>query len=87
MIMLGGLHADKDELVELSGDQGAFIYAYNLDSIEEKVQDWAGSLSHMVKFILDPATGFDAGISIKLGDETIVVERPVDGFCESPPVI
>ena len=87
MIMLGGLHADKDELVELSGDQGAFIYAYNLDNIEKKVRDWAGSLSHMVKFIMDPATGFDAGISIKLGDETIVVERPVDGFCESPPVI
>ena len=87
MIMLGGLNADKDALIEMSGDQGAFIYAYNLDNIEKKVRNWAGSLSHMVKFILDPATGFDAGITIKLGDETVVVERPVDGFCESPPVI
>jgi hypothetical protein len=40
----------------------------------------------MVKFTLDPATGFDAGaITIELGGEAVVVERPVDGFCESAP--
>jgi hypothetical protein len=88
MIMLGNLYADKNELIELAGDRGAFAYSYNLAYIQNVVQDWAGSLSHMVKFILDPATGFDTGaITIELGSETVVVERPVDGFCETPPVI
>lgn len=86
MIMLGSLNADKDALVDLAGDRGAFAYAYNLAGIQNVVQDWAASLSHMVKFTLDPATGFDAGtITIELGSEAVVVERPVDGFCESTP--
>jgi len=84
IIMLGSLSADKTTLMDLAGDQGAFVYAYNLSGIESTVQKWASSLNEMVKFTLDPATGFDAGtITIKLGDETVVVERPVDGFCES----
>jgi hypothetical protein len=34
----------------------------------------------MVKFTLD---GFDTGtITITLGEYTVTVERPVDGFCE-----
>jgi len=85
MIMLGSLSADKPTLMDLAGDQGAFVYAYNLSGIESKVQKWADSLSQMVKFTLDPATGFDTGtITITLGDYTVTVERPVDGFCESP---
>ncbi|MDH3527874.1 MAG: VWA domain-containing protein [Gammaproteobacteria bacterium] len=85
-IMLGSLNADKDALIELAGDRGAFAYAYNLAGIQNVAEDWAGSLSHMVKFTLDPATGFDTGaITIVLGGEAIVVERPVDGFCESAP--
>ena len=84
MIMLGNLNADKNELIELAGDQGAFAYAYNLAYIQNVAQDWASSLRHMVKFILDPATGFDNGnITIELGSETVVVERPVDGFCQT----
>jgi hypothetical protein len=84
LIMLGSLNADKDALIELAGDRGAFAYAYNLAGIQNVVQDWAASLSHMVKFTLDPATGFDTGgITIELGAEAVVVERPVDGFCES----
>jgi hypothetical protein len=85
MIMLGSLSADKTTLMNLAGDQGAFVYAYNLSGIQSTVQKWADSLSQMVKFTLDPATGFDAGsITITLGGETVAVERPVDGFCESP---
>jgi hypothetical protein len=84
MIMLGGLSADKDMLVDLAGDNGAFVYAYTLSDIEDVVGKWASSLSHMVKFTLDPATGFDTGeITIQLGTQTVIVERPVDGFCES----
>jgi len=84
MIMLGSLSADKTTLMNVAGDQGAFVYAYNLSGIQNTVQKWADSLSQMVKFTLDPATGFDAGtITITLGEETVVVERPIDGFCES----
>ena len=84
MIMLGSLSADKTTLMDLAGDQGAFVYAYNLSGIQSTVEKWADSLSQMVKFTLDPATGFNAGtITIKLGTETVAVERPVDGFCES----
>lgn len=84
MIMLGSLSADKTMLTDLAGNQGAFVYAYNLSGIQNTVEKWANSLSQMVKFTLDPATGFDTGIiTIKLGEETVVVERPVDGFCES----
>ncbi len=50
MIMLGGLNADKDLLMDLSGDRGAFAYAYNIANIQNVVQDWAASLSHVVKF-------------------------------------
>jgi hypothetical protein len=83
MIMLGSLSADKPTLMDLAGDQGAFVYAYNLSGIESTVQKWADSLSQMVKFTLDPATGFDTGtITITLGEYTVTVERPVDGFCE-----
>ena len=83
MIMLGSLSADKPTLMDLAGDQGAFVYAYNLAGIESKVQKWSNSLSQMVKIILDPATGFDTGtITITLGAYTVAVERPVDGFCE-----
>ena len=86
MIMLGSLSADKTTLMNLAGNQGAFVYAYNLSGIQSTVQKWADSLSQMVKFTLDPATGFDAGsITITLGGETVEVERPVDGFCESQP--
>jgi hypothetical protein len=84
MIMLGGLSADKDMLVELAGDQGAFVYAYSLSDVEDVVGKWASSLSHMAKYTLDSATGFDTGaITIQLGSETVIVERPVDSFCES----
>ena len=84
MIMLGGLNADKDLLMDLSGDRGAFAYAYNIANIQNVVQDWAASLSHMVKFTVDPDTGFDTGtITIELGGETVVVEHPADGLCES----
>jgi hypothetical protein len=83
MIMLGGLNADKDALVEMAGDRGAFIYAYNLATIRSEVQKWASSLSNMVKFTLDPATGFNAGnITIALGSQAVAVERPTDGYCE-----
>ena len=83
MIMLGSLNAEKPVLVELAGDQGAFAYAYNLAAIESVVEAWADSLSEMVKFTLDPATLFaNATITIELGSETVVVERPVDGFCQ-----
>jgi len=86
IIMLGTLNADKDALIGLAGARGAFAYAYNLAGIQNVVQEWAESLRYMVKFTLDPATGFDAGtITIELGDEAVVVERPVDGFCESTP--
>jgi hypothetical protein len=83
VIMLGSLSADKTMLMDLAGDQGAFVYAYNLAGIQNTVKNWASSLSQMVKFTLEPATGFDTGaITIKLGKETVKVERPVDGFCE-----
>jgi hypothetical protein len=83
MIMLGSLSADKTMLKDLAGDQGAYVYAYSLSDIQNIMENWASALSHMVKFTLDPATGFDAGtITITLGGETVVVERPVDGFCE-----
>ena len=84
LIMLGTLTADKDTLMTLAGDQGAFVYNYSLSNIQDVVEKWAISLRHMVKFTLDPATGFNAGtIRIELGGETVVVERPVDGRCES----
>jgi len=84
MVLLGGLSANKDMLVDLAGDQGAFVYAYNLADIKDVVEKWASSLSNMVKFTLDPATGFDTGaVTIQLGPENVIVERPVDGFCES----
>jgi hypothetical protein len=83
MIMLGSLSADKPTLMDLAGDRGAFVYAYNLAGIESTVLKWADSLSQMVKFTLDPATGFDTGtITITLGEYTVTVERPIDGFCE-----
>jgi len=83
MIMLGSLSADKPTLMDLAGDQGAFVYAYNLAGIESKVQEWSDSLNQMVKIILDPASGFATGtITIALGEYTVVVKRPVDGFCE-----
>ena len=93
MIMLGSLNADKDLLVELAGDRGAFAYAYDLTSIQETVTDWAISLSHMVKFTLDQATLFTTAdtitITIDLGSEILTAEvvRPEDGFCEVAPVI
>jgi len=84
LVILGNLSANKDMLVELAGDQGAFVYAYNLSNISDVVEKWAGSLSHMVKFTLEQATGYDRGaITIQVGTETVNVERPVDGFCES----
>jgi len=84
MIMLGSLSADKTTLMDLAGDQGAFVYAYNLSGIQSTVEKWANSLSQMVIFTLDSDTNFDAGtITLKLGEESVVVERPVDGFCES----
>ena len=86
MIMLGGLNADKDLLVELAGDRGAFVYAYDLASIENTVQNWAASLGHMVVFTLDSATGFGVGgIRIELGSDAVMVERPTDGFCQYTP--
>ena len=86
VIMLGGLSADKDTLIEMSGDRGAFVYAYDMTSIQNVVQDWTASLNHMAKFTLDTDTGFDAGIiTIELGGEAVVVDRPVDGFCEITP--
>lgn len=85
-IMLGSLYADKDLLVRFAGEQGGFVYAYSQQDIQDVVSKWAASLSHMVKFTLDPASGFDAGnITIELGNEVAAVERPVDGFCESTP--
>lgn len=85
-IMLGSLSADKDLLAELAGESGGFVYAYSLQDIQSLVAKWAASLSEMVKFTLDPATGFDGGnITITLGSETVAVERPVDGFCEVQP--
>jgi hypothetical protein len=85
-IMLGSLSADKDLLAELAGETGGFVYAYSLQDIQSLVAKWAASLSEMVKFTLDPAAGFDGGnITITLGSETVAVERPVDGFCESTP--
>ncbi len=89
MIMLGSLNADVDELTELGGDLGGFAYAINLAGIQDVVQKWADSLGHIVKFTLDPATGFDPGpVTIELGGlDPVVVERPVDGFCESDPVM
>ena len=70
MIMLGSLSADKTTLMDLAGDQGAFVYAYNLSGIQNTVEKWADSLSQMVKFTLDPATGFNAGtIRIELGEK------------------
>lgn len=85
MIMLGTLLSDVGTMQELAGDQGAYIYAYNIAGISTLIDSWSDSLSHMVKFTLDPATGFDTGtIKIALGTETVVVERPTDGFCEAP---
>jgi len=84
LIMLGTLTADKDTLMTLAGDQGAFVYNYSLSNIQDVVEKWAISLRHMVKFTLDSDTGFNTGtIRIELGGETVVVERPVDGRCES----
>ena len=93
MIMLGSLNADKDELIELTGDRGGFAFAHDLEGIGDVVSDWASSLSDMVKFTLDSDTDFNAvgttiTITIKLaGGETLSVEvvRPVDGFCEIAP--
>ena len=86
MIMLGTLTADSNELTALAGSNGAFAYAYDVSSIQAVVRNWSESLSHMVKFTLSPATGFDAGvIEISIPGQTVTVRRPVDSFCEVAP--
>jgi hypothetical protein len=86
MIMLGTLAANSDALSELAGSNGAFAYAYDVSGIQAVVQNWSQSLSHMVKFTLSPATGFDSGvIKISVPGQTVTVSRPVDGFCEVGP--
>jgi hypothetical protein len=86
MIMLGTLAANSDALRDLAGSNGAFAYAYDVSSIQTVIQNWSRSLSHMVKFTLNPATGFDSGVvSISVPGQTVTVNRPVDGFCEVGP--
>lgn len=84
-IMLGTEEATKDDLIELAGDNGAFVYAYNAAFVGDAIENWASSLANMVKITIAPSTLFASrDVSISLGTEVTGFTPPADGLCEVP---
>lgn len=84
-IMLGTEEATKADLIELAGDNGAFVYAYNAAFVGDVIENWASSLANMVKITIAPSTLFASrDVSISLGTEVTDFTPPSDGLCEVP---